>query len=51
MFYAALNVYRNEKTDESRLRMIKTLSDYKNCIRQTKFDYDKTETEVVLENA
>ena len=62
LFYAALNLYRHEKTEQNRTNMVSKRSEYKNCIRKARLDYDRIETqkllsvrakncEIVLENA
>ena len=48
-FYSALNLFRLEKTNESRVNMIHARSRYKACIRNAKFEHDKHETRKLLE--
>jgi len=40
MFYRALNLYRCDRSENSRINMVHRRSEYKNCIRKAKFMYD-----------
>ena len=44
LFYRQLNKFRNNKTDENRMVLNKTRSDYKLCIRKQKLHYDRAQT-------
>ena len=48
LFYTALNMYRQDKTELNRINMINKRSEYKQCIRRARFDYDRAETQKLL---
>ena len=44
LFYNALNVYRKNKTDENRRKMVSARSQYKSFVRKCKFNHDYSRT-------
>ena len=48
LFYHALNNYRIEKSDQSRAQMVNARSKYKTCIRKARLQYDKAQTDKLI---
>ena len=42
-FYTCLNLYRGDKSDENRIKIVQARSQYKTCIRKARLAYDKSE--------
>ena len=45
LFLHMLNNYRTNKNDVNRINMVRARSDYKNTVKNCKYEYDKNETE------
>ncbi|XP_052276939.1 uncharacterized protein LOC127876070 [Dreissena polymorpha] len=43
-YYTSLNYYRNNHCDDTRRDMVAARSNYKKCVRNKKYDYDKLQT-------
>ena len=44
LFYAKLNLFRQDKSEINRKNMVNARSQYKTCLRNSKFEYDKLQT-------
>ncbi|MCG8045176.1 MAG: reverse transcriptase family protein [Candidatus Thiodiazotropha taylori] len=48
-FYRHLNIFRTAKSDDSRLEMVQSRSDYKSTIRKKKYEYEKCKTDRLVQ--
>ena len=48
-FYRHLNIFRNNKTEENKRNFIDARTQFKTCIRKSKFEYDHNETKKLLD--
>lgn len=49
-FYCKLNMYRRNNTEENRLNMIHARSQYKACLRKSRFNFDKCQTKKLVDS-